>query len=91
MPEELKQKVTSYVEMNKSKYSSNVIENFNRFLTWMNKPSEEHVKVTYSTEGEFLIKGLDKVRKTSYVKLFPWLDKIFDYQKKIFTDKLDVI
>lgn len=91
IPEDLKQQVSSYVLENKDKYEANIVVNFERFLTWINKPSKEHAKVTYSTEGEFLVKELDKVRNTSYIKLFPWMDKIFEYQKRFFNEKLSII
>jgi len=90
IPDDLKDKLNSYISDKVSDYYENTQNNFTRFLRWVNKPSEEHLKVTYSNEGEFMIKKLDEINKTNYKDLFPWLDDILSYQK-ILTKQLSVI
>jgi sulfatase maturation enzyme AslB (radical SAM superfamily) len=90
IPDELKDKLNTYILSKVRGYAANTQNNFTRFLNWVNKPSEEHLKITYSNEGEFMIKKLDEINKTNYKDLFPWLDDILIYQKKL-TKKLSVI
>jgi len=90
IPNGLKDKLTKYIIAKFGDLSENTTDNFRRFLQWVNKPSEEHLKVTYSKDGEDMIKKLDKINKTNYKDLFPWLDDIFIYQK-LLTKKLSVI
>ena len=90
IPDDLKDKLTKYIDTKFGDLSENTKDNFRRFLQWVNKPSEEHLKVTYNDDGENMIKKLDKINKTNYKDLFPWLDDIFIYQK-LLTKKLSVI